>query len=229
MQNHSKVSVRPRALSREELRIFEKESGATRQNAPAKTQIFGQGQAADAISYIIKGKVQITVVSKQGRGGMVGLVSEGGFVGEACLTGQPFHLDTATAFTDCIMLQISVKRMLAVLKKNAVISGFFTYFLLQHSMDVQAELVDHLFNSSEKRLARILLMLANFGNGGKLESIPHITQELLAERVGTTRARISFFMNKFRRLGLIEYNGKIKVHSGLLNVILHDSRITEKS
>lgn len=127
------------------------------------------------------------------------------------------------------MLKISVKRMLAVLKKNAVISGFFTYFLLQHSMDVQAELVDHLFNSSEKRLARILLMLANFGNAGKLESIPHITQELLAERVGTTRARISFFMNKFRRLGLIEYNGTIKVHSGLLNVILHDSRITEKS
>jgi len=158
---------------------------------------------------------------------MIGLIPEGGFVGEACLTEQQFYLDTATAFSDCIVLGISAKRMNALLKKNPHLSAYFTHYLLRHSLDVQADLVDHLFNSSEKRLARILLQLANFGASGKLQEIPHMTQELLAERVGTTRARISFFMNKFRRLGLIEYNGAIKVHSGLLNVILHDSRLTE--
>ncbi len=229
MQERRKRTAKPVAvLSEANLIALERATGALRQSLTAKTQLYGQGQAADTIFYIVEGKVQVTVVSKQGRGGMIGLLSEGGFVGESSLTPQVNHLDTATAFSDCVVLKISAKRMQDALKKSPALSEFFMHFLLGHSIEVQADLVDHLFNSSEKRLARVLLMLANFSNSGKLETIPHITQELLAERVGTTRARISAFMNKFRRLGLIEYNGEIKVHSGLLNVLLHDSRLTEK-
>ena len=215
------------ALTKEYLTILEKEYGAKRLNLPAKSKLFAQGQATDRIFYVIQGKVHVTVVSKQGRGGLIGLIPDGGFVGESCLTQQPIYLDTATAFTDCIVLKIAAKRMQALLKKSPELSAYFTKYILQHSIDLQAEIVDHLFNSSEKRLARILLLLANFGASGKLQDIQNMTQELLAERVGTTRARISFFMNRFRRLGLIEYNGVIKVNSGLLNVILHDSRLTE--
>ena len=222
---------RPRGgepMSKAELAILEKETGGKYQTLPDKTALFSQGDPSDTLFYITQGKVQVSVVSKQGRGGMIGVLSKGAFVGEASLTQQPLHLDTARAYSDCTILRISAKRMRTALEKNALLAEYFMHFLLRHSIEIQADLVDHLFNSSEKRLARVLLMLANISNTGKLETIPHITQELLAERVGTTRARISFFMNKFRRLGLIEYNGVIKVHSGLLNVVLADSRLTEK-
>jgi len=205
-------------------------AGAKQLNPRSKTMLYRQGEAANAIYFINSGKVQISVVSQQGREGTIALLSVGDFVGEASLTRLPFYLESAIAFTACEALTIDREVMLAWLRTSAPLSEYFTKFLLHRSIEVQADLVDHLFNSSEKRLARVLLLLANFGRNGKLEPIADVTQAMLAERVGTTRARISFFMNKFRRLGLIEYNGKIKVHSGLLNVVLHDSRLRgEKS
>jgi len=217
---------KPNELSLADLAFIGKASTVKRKHVPAKAIIFQQGAPADAIYYIIEGTVQITVLSKQGREGMIGLIPVGGFAGESSLTSQKLYLDTATAFRDSVVLEVPAARMRAVLKKSPSLSAYFTNFVLQHAMDVQAELVDHLFNSSEKRLARILLMLANYNGSGKLETIPHMTQGMLADRVGTTRARISFFMNKFRRLGLIDYNGEIQVHSGLLNVILNESDLT---
>jgi len=212
--------------SHEEIAAILEAAGAQRRGYRAKTNLFSQGSASDTIYYITSGKVQITVVSKQGKEGTIALLSKGDFVGEGCLTLQPLYLDSAVTTEDCEILTLAAKKMRTELHHNTVLAEYFTNFLLKRTLDVQADLVDHLFNSSEKRLARILLLLANFGHTGKLEPIPNVTQELLAQRVGTTRARISFFMNKFRRLGLIEYNGKIKVHSGLLNVVLNDSRLT---
>lgn len=218
-----RATEKPVELSISELKALETYAAQKRQRVPAKTLLFEQGAAADAVYYIIHGKVQITVLSAQGREGMIGFISKGGFVGEICLTTQGQYLESATTFADCEVLKIPVTRMQVALSSNQALSTRFTKFLLRHSMDIQAELVDHLFNSSERRLARILLLMANYNGSGRLDAIPHMTHELLAERVGTTRARISFFMNKFRRLGLIDYNGEIKAHSALLNVILHDS------
>jgi len=215
-------------LSKWELAALEKEATTKRKCVPAQTPLFEQGSVANAVYYVIRGKVQVSVLSKQGREGMIGLVPSGGFVGEVSLTGQAQYLDSAFTFENSLILKIPAARMQAALQSSPALSAYFTSFLLRHSMDVQAELVDHLFNSSEKRLARILLLLANFNGSGKLDPIPHMTQELLAERVGTTRSRISYFMNKFRRLGLVEYNGEIKVHSGLLNIVLQDSSIPEE-
>ncbi len=200
-------------------------AGAKTINVPAKTALFRQGTPADALYFIHRGKVRSTVLSKQGREGTIALLAAGDFTGEASLTKQPVYLNTAIAHTTCEIMKIGCEEMQDALHASTPLAEYFTAFLLQRTIDVQADLVDHLFNSSEKRLARVLLLLANFGRGGKLEPITDITQEILAERVGTTRSRISFFMNKFRRLGLIEYNGKIQVHSGLLNVVLHDARI----
>lgn len=194
----------------------------------AKTELFSQGQLANHLFYIIQVKVQISVLSKQGREGIIGLLSKGDFVGEASLTGQVSYLESAKAFTDCSTLKIPAVLMRDMIRESSTLSEYFTHFLLQHTIDVQADLIDHLFNSSEKRLARALLLLANFRNSGKLEPIPPISQELLAERVGTTRSRINFFMNKFRRLDLIDYNGHITVHSGLMNVVLSDTRVADE-
>jgi CRP/FNR family cyclic AMP-dependent transcriptional regulator len=212
-------------LSCESIRRILEEAGAIHCRKAPKESLFAQGSASDNIYFINRGKVQITVVSKQGREGIIALLTEGDFAGEISLTPQPLYLDSGTAITDCDILKVSSKLMLQILETSRLLAEYFTRFLLERTMDVQAELVDHLFNSSEKRLARVLLLLANFGQTGKLEPIAHITQEMLADRVGTTRARISFFMNKFRRLGLIDYNGSINVHSGLLNVVLYDDRI----
>ena len=203
--------------------------GGKRLTIKAKSRLFSQGEAADTLYYLVSGQVHITVLSKQGKEGMIGQLSAGDFVGEASLTAQPLYLDTAECREACEVIKLSPKDMQIFLAREPRLNEYFTSFLLRRTIDVQADLVDHLFNSSEKRLARVLLLLANFRNTGQLETIPHMTQELLAERVGTTRARISFFMNKFRRLGLIEYNGHIKVHSGLLNVVLNDSRLTPKT
>jgi CRP/FNR family transcriptional regulator, cyclic AMP receptor protein len=184
--------------------------------------IFLQGDPSDAVFFIQKGKVQITVVSKQGKEGVIAMLGVGDFFGEGCLVGQPLHIATAIATTDSTIARIDRDTMVRVLRKEPELSQVFMSFLLSRNIQIEADLVDHLFNSSEKRLARILLLLANIGKEGKMESIPKISQEVLAARVGTTRSRINFFMNRFRKLGLIEYNGDLKIHSALLNVIVHD-------
>ena len=209
------------------LKLIESVGGA-RQQYVAKTLLFEQGQPVGPVYYIVRGKIQITVLSKQGKEGAIAIFSDGDFVGEASLMPQPLYLDSALAVTDCDVIQIHNYTLRLALAQNKPFAEYFTNFLLQRTLDVQADLIDHLFNSSEKRLARALLLLANFGQAGKLEPIANITHELLAQRIGTTRARISFFMNKFRRLGLIEYNGEIKVHSGLLNVVLNESPLGQR-
>lgn len=203
-------------------------SGARSLKKTEKAVLFNQGERADAIYYIVRGKITSSVISRQGKEGTIALFAAGDFVGEACLTSQPLYLDSATAATDCDLLTLSSAEMRVVLRNHRSAAEYFTNFLLQRTLDVQAELIDHLFNSTEKRLARVLLLLANFGEEGKLQPIASVTQELLAQRVGTTRGRISYFMNKFRRLGLIDYNGTIKVHSGLLNVVLQDTRLKQE-
>jgi len=185
--------------------------------------IFRQGDAADAVFYIQQGKIQITIVSEEGKERVVAMLESQEFFGEGCLAGQPLHLATASAMAECSIVRIEKDTMIRGLRDDPAFSQMFMAFLLSHNIQVEAELVDHLFNSSEKRLARVLLMLANFGKDAKLETvIAPIKQEVLAARVGTTRSRINFFMNKFRKHGFIEYNGTLKVHSSLLNVIVHD-------
>ena len=185
---------------------------------------FSQGGPADSIFYLQKGRAKLTVVSKNGKEATLALVSAGDFVGEESIAGAVgFRLATATAITACTALKIERWEIIRVLHEEHAFSDLFLKFLLARSMRTQADLVDQLFNSSEKRLARILLLLAEFGKPGDPESlIPEITQETLAEMIGTTRSRVSFFMNRFRKLGFIEYNGRIRVHRSLLNVVLHD-------
>jgi len=186
--------------------------------------IFSQGDQADDIFYIKEGKVKITVVSSRGKEAVVGIFSAGQFFGEGALNGQRVRMSTATSMgDDCTIARLSRSLMLFTLNEEPAFSRFFIEHLLSRNLRVEEDLVDQLFNSSEKRLARILLLLANFGKEGKPEIvIPDITQATLAEMIGTTRSRVSFFLNKFRRLGFIEYNGKMQVHSSLLNVVLHD-------
>ncbi|MGD0628999.1 MAG: Crp/Fnr family transcriptional regulator [Terracidiphilus sp.] len=191
---------------------------------PAKSPLFAQGDPADAVFYLQKGRVKITVVSQAGKEATITLVSAGEFVGEGALAAADgLRLSTATAITACTALKISRDEMLRVMHEEHAFSDLFLKFLLERSMRIQADLVDQLFNSSEKRLARILLLMAEFGKPCEpAQFIPKISQETLAEMIGTTRSRVSFFMNRFRKLGLIEYNGRIRVHKSLLNVILHD-------
>jgi len=185
--------------------------------------IFRQGDAADAVFYIQNGSVQISVVSEQGKEGVIGMLNAGEFIGEGCLAGQPLHMASARATADSAIVRIEKDAMIRALRDEPSFSQLFMAYLLSRNVQIEADLVDQLFNSSEKRLARVLLLLAHFGKDAKLETvIPHINQEILAARVGTTRSRINFFMNKFRKLGFIEYNGSLKVHSSLLNVIVHD-------
>jgi CRP/FNR family transcriptional regulator, cyclic AMP receptor protein len=190
-----------------------------------KQTIFVQGDSSDAVFYIQKGKVKLTVVSKSGKEATIGILSERDFFGEACLTGQPLRLCSATALTDCSVMRIDKKAMMEVLHREHAFSDMFVAYLLTRNIRYEEDLVDQLFNSSEKRLARILLLLAHFGKEGKpLVAIPTISQETLAEMVGTTRSRVSFFMNRFRKLGLIDYQAgdALQVHSSLLNIVLHD-------
>ena len=189
-----------------------------------KQAFFSQGNPSDSVFYLQKGRAQLTVVSKNGKEATIALLSVGDFIGEESIAGVVgLRLATATAITACTALKIERGEMLRVLHEEHAFSDLFLTFLLARSMRTQADLVDQLFNSSEKRLARILLMMAEFGKPGEPETlIPKITQETLAEMIGTTRSRVSFFMNRFRSLGFIEYNGGIKVHKSLLNVVLHD-------
>ncbi len=186
--------------------------------------IFSQGKPADAVFYIQKGKVKVTVVSEQGKEAVVAVLGPDEFLGEGCLTGQLLRLATAAAMTECVIMRLEKKTMISVLHEEPSFSEMFVSYLLTRTIRVEADLVDQLFNSSEKRLARALLLLANFGKDGRPEPIiAKVSQETLAEMIGTTRSRVSFFMNKFRKLGLINYNGHIEIHSSLLNVVLHES------
>ena len=190
---------------------------------PRKQTIFAQGDDADAVFYIQRGKVRLSVVSKTGKEATIGIVSEGNCFGEGSLAGQVHRMGSATAMTDCELLRIDKKAMMNALHREHAFSDLFVEYLLARNIRYEEDLVDQLFNSSEKRLARILLLLARFGKEGVPEVVvPKITQETLAEMVGTTRARVSFFMNRFRKLGFIHYNGGLQVHSSLLNVVLHD-------
>jgi CRP/FNR family transcriptional regulator, cyclic AMP receptor protein len=190
----------------------------------AKQVFFSQGNPADSVFYLQKGRAKLTVVSTNGKEATIALLSPGDFVGEESIAGAVgLRLATATAIAACTALKIERAEMIRVIHEEHAFSDLFLKFLLARSMRTQADLVDQLFNSSEKRLARILLLMAEFGKPGEPETlIPKITQETLAEMIGTTRSRVSFFMNRFRKLGFIEYNGRIQVHKSLLNVVLHD-------
>jgi CRP/FNR family transcriptional regulator, cyclic AMP receptor protein len=190
-----------------------------------KQAIFVQGDSSDAVFYIQKGKVKLTAVSKAGKEATIGILKERDFLGEACLSGQPRRLCSAIALTDCSVMRVEKKTMMEVLHKERAMSDLFVAYLLTRNVRSEEDLIDQFFNSSEKRLARILLMLAHFGKEGAPETvIPKISQEALAQMVGTTRSRINFFMNRFKKLGFIDYDGgrALQVHGSLLSVILHD-------
>ncbi|WP_284736000.1 Crp/Fnr family transcriptional regulator [Dongia deserti] len=205
--------------------------GAGRSSATFKPKeiVYRQGDAADAVYYIEAGKIQLTVISEQGKEGVIAMLEPGEFFGEGCIAGQPFRMASATATARSTIIRIEKAAMIRVLHEQPAMSEMFMAFLLSRNIQIEADLIDQLFNSSERRLARLLLLLANFGKEGKLESIiPTINQDILAAKVGTTRSRINFFMNKFRKLGFIEYNGGLKIHTSLLNVIVHD-QVSRKS
>lgn len=197
--------------------------GKTSLISPKKHTIFSQGDAAEAVFYIQAGKVKLTVVSQQGKEAVIAIVERGAFFGESCLAGQSIRTMTATAVEECSLVRIDREAMGRVLHEEPAFTELFMGYLLARTIRIEEDLVDHLFNSSEKRLARALLLLAHFGKEGQPETvIARISQETLAEMIGTTRSRVSFFMNKFRKLGFIDYNGEVHVHSSLLNVVLHD-------
>jgi len=218
MKAKSKRSFDPKAFLAtigEGRKILELERGET---------IFAQGDTADAVFYVHKGKIKLTVVSQTGKEATVGVLGEGSFFGEGSLAGQSLRMGSASAMTDCMVLHIEKQAMVEALHRERLFSDLFVSHLLARNIRYEEDLVAQLFNSSEKRLARILLLLAHFGKEDKPELvIPKITQESLAEMVGTTRSRVSFFMNRFKKLGFVEYDGSgMKVHSSLLNVVLHD-------
>jgi CRP-like cAMP-binding protein len=185
--------------------------------------VFTQGDAADTIYYIQKGRVKVVVISEQGKEAVVGIVGPGQFFGEGCMNGHSLRIATTTTMEECLVTAITKAAMLATLHKEPTFSELFMAYLLTRNSRIEEDLIDQLFNSSEKRLARLLLLLANFGKEGSPQPIsPNISQETLAEMIGTTRSRVSFFMNKFRKLGFISYNGKIEVNSSLLTAILYD-------
>jgi CRP/FNR family cyclic AMP-dependent transcriptional regulator len=196
-----------------------------------KSAFFSQGNPADAVFYLQKGRAKLTVVSQAGKEATITLLSPGDFIGEESIAAiAGLHMATACAITACTALKIEREEMIRVMHQEHSFSDLFMAFLLARSMRTQADLVDQLFNSSEKRLARILLLMAEFGKPGEPEMlIPEITQETLADMIGTTRSRVSFFMNRFRKLGFIEYNGRIRVHKSLLNIVLHDQLTDENA
>jgi CRP/FNR family transcriptional regulator, cyclic AMP receptor protein len=216
-----KAKVRPRVDSADLLTI--PATGKAIVVYPKDQVVYTQGDRADSIFQIQKGKLKLTVVSKQGKEAVIALLTVGDFFGEACLAGQVKRMATATAMTECVTTRMEKPEMIRVLRDEPEFSEVFLHYLLSRNIRIEEDLVDQLFNSSEKRLARVLLLLANFGKEGRQEPmVPKISQETLAEIIGTTRSRVSFFMNRFRKLGFIEYNGGLHVHSSLLNVVLHD-------
>ena len=208
-----------------DLKAFLRKANGGRKNAEYRIDdsIFAQGDPADAIFYIKKGNVKLTVVSKQGKEAVVAILKGGDFFGEGCLAGQQLRMSTAVAISDCSVMELKKAAVVRLLQEEPMFSDLFIAHLLSRNIKFEEDLVDQLFNSSEKRLARVLLLLANFGKERQPDLvIPKISQETLAGIVGTTRSRVSFFMNRFRKLGFIDYNGGLKIHSSLLNVVLHD-------
>jgi CRP/FNR family transcriptional regulator, cyclic AMP receptor protein len=198
-------------------------NGKTMLTSPKRQIIFSQGDAADAVFYIQKGRIKLSTLSQEGKEAVVAILEPGNFLGEGCLAGQLVCMTTATSLENSTLVRIDKQAMIDVLRNEPAFSELFLTHLLYRNIRTQEDLVDQLFNSSEKRLARILLLLAHFGKEGKPEPmIAKVSQETLAEMIGTTRSRVSFFMNKFRKLGFLDYNGGIHVHSSLLNVVLHD-------
>ena len=198
-------------------------NGKTTLTCPTKQILFSQGDAASAVFYIQAGKVRLSVASSQGQEAIIAILEEGAFFGEGCLAGQLVCMATAAAVEKSTIVRIDKQAMICVLHDESSFSELFLAYLLSRNIRIQEDLVDQLFNSSEKRLARVLLLMAHFGKEGQSEAvIPKISQELLAEMIGTTRSRVSHFMNKFRKLGFLDYNGGVHVHSSLLNIVLHD-------
>ena len=197
--------------------------GKTVTESERKRHIFRQGDPADAVFFLRRGKVKLAVTSKQGKEAIVAILDAGEFFGEGCLAGQPLRMGTATTMTDSVMVRVEKYAMARILHEQHAVSELFVTRLLSRNIRYEEDLVDQLFNSSEKRLARILLLLSHFGKDSRAETVlPRINQESLAQMVGTTRSRVSHFMNKFKKLGFIDYNGGLTVHSGLLSIILHD-------
>jgi CRP-like cAMP-binding protein len=197
--------------------------GKTTLTCPKNRILFSQGDAADGVFYIQRGQVKLTVISSQGKEAIVAMLEPGAFFGEGCLAGQLVCMGTAVAAEKSTVVRIDKQAMIRVLHDEPAFSELLLAYLLSRNIRIQEDLVDQLFNSSEKRLARILLLLAHFGKEGKPEPvIAKVSQAMLAEMIGTTRSRVSFFMNKFRKLGFLEYNGGVHVHSSLLNIVLHD-------
>ena len=217
MKRKAKSRIDPRTL------LATVRAGKSAHDYLKNQPIFAQGDRAEVVFFIERGKVKLTVLSRQGKQAVIAILGAGNFFGEGCLAGQPLRMSTATAMTDSAIVLIPKQAMIRALHEDAAFAETFTTYLLSRNIRFEEDLVDQLFNSSEKRLARILLLLANFGKEGRPEPVvPKISQETLAEMVGTTRSRVSFFMNKFRKLGFIEYNGRLEVHSSLLHVVLHD-------
>jgi CRP/FNR family transcriptional regulator, cyclic AMP receptor protein len=199
-------------------------TGRSHQTFRIRQKVFSQGDAADSLYYIDAGRVRMTVTSAEGKQRTIGMLNVGDFFGEGCLAGQPLQIATASALSASGITRISKQVMIHLLHTNVTLADAFTAFLLTRNAQIQDDLIDQLFNSSERRLARVLLLLANFGKEANFDVvIPKVSQELLAQRVGTSRARINKFMNKFRKLGYIEYNGTLKVHRSLVNVLIHDN------
>jgi CRP/FNR family cyclic AMP-dependent transcriptional regulator len=198
-------------------------NGKTMLTSPKRQIIFSQGDAADAVFYIQKGRIKLSTLSQEGKEAVVAILEPGNFLGEGCLAGQLVCMTTATSLENSTLVRIDKQAMIDTLHNEPTFTELFLAYLLARNIRIEEDLVDQLFNSSEKRLARVLLLMAHFGKEGKPEAIiPKVSQEVLAEMIGTTRSRVSFFMNKFRKLGFLDYNGGVHVHSSLLNIVLHD-------
>ncbi len=198
--------------------------GRTIQRYAKGSVIFAQGDSAGSVFYIQRGKVKLSIVSPRGKEAVIAILTAGAFFGEGCIAGQPVRMATAATIVDCSLVQVQKSVMVRILHDEPEFTELFISHLLTRNIRIEEDLIDQLFNSSEKRLARILLLLANFGKDGRPEEvIPNISQETLAEMIGTTRSRVSFFLNRFRKLGFIEYNGGMHIHTSLLNVILYDN------
>jgi CRP/FNR family transcriptional regulator, cyclic AMP receptor protein len=217
MRNNAALAFDPKAF------LTRIEDGKTTREYRNEQVVFSQGDAADAVFYLQSGKVQLTVVSTRGKEAVIGVLERGSFFGEGCLAAQPLRMSTATAIQPSTVIRVGRSTMVRVLHQEPEFAELFTAYLLSRNVRIEEDLVDQLFNSSEKRLARILLLLAHFGKEPRPESvIPKVSQETLAAMVGTTRSRVSYFMNRFRKMGFIHYNGGLQVHSGLLSVVLRD-------
>ena len=217
MRNSQALAFDPKAF------LTRIESGKTIREYQAKQTVFSQGDPADAVFYVQSGKVKLTVVSPRGKEAVIGVLERESFFGEGCLAGQPLRMSTASAIQPSSITRVARNAMLRWLHREPEFAELFTAYLLSRNVRIEEDLVDQLFNSSEKRLARILLLLAHFGKESRPESvIPKVSQDTLAAMIGTTRSRVSYFMNRFRKMGFIEYNGGLHVHSGLLSVVLRD-------